>query len=55
MLDSPEISDAEYDALVRELRAIEAEHPELATPDSPTLAVGALPSPLLAGSDTRSR
>ena len=40
VLDSPEISDAEYDALVRELRAIEAEHPELATPDSPTLAVG---------------
>jgi DNA ligase (NAD+) len=48
VLDSPEISDAEYDALVRELRAIEAEHPELATPDSPTLAVGALPSLLFA-------
>ncbi len=46
VLDSPEISDAEYDALVRELRAIEAEHPELATVDSPTLGVGAAPSPL---------
>ncbi len=44
LLDSPEISDAEYDALVRELRAIEADHPELVTPDSPTLAVGAAPS-----------
>ena len=48
VLDSPEISDAEYDALVRELRVIEAEHPELVTPDSPTLAVGAAPSPLFA-------
>ncbi len=48
VLDSPEISDAEYDALVRELRSIEAEHPQLATPDSPTLAVGAAPSPLFA-------
>jgi DNA ligase (NAD+) len=44
VLDSPEISDAEYDALVRELREIEADHPELATPDSPTLAIGAAPS-----------
>jgi DNA ligase (NAD+) len=48
VLDSPEISDAEYDALVRELRAIEAEHPELVTADSPTLAIGAAPSPLFA-------
>jgi DNA ligase (NAD+) len=46
VLDSPEISDAEYDALVRELRGIEADHPELITPDSPTLAVGAAPSTL---------
>ncbi|MEA2685331.1 MAG: ligase, partial [Actinomycetota bacterium] len=45
-LDDPEISDAEYDALVRELRALEAEHPELATPDSPTQKVGAAPSSL---------
>ena len=43
VLDSPSISDAEYDALFRELQAIEAEHPELATPDSPTQRVGAAP------------
>ncbi len=48
LLDSPEISDAEYDALVRELRAIESDHPELATPDSPTFSVGAAPSALFA-------
>jgi len=48
VLDSPEISDAEYDALVRELRGIEADHPELVTPDSPTLGVGAAPSTLFA-------
>ena len=39
-LDAPEIPDADYDALVRELRKIEAEHPELITPDSPTQRVG---------------
>ncbi len=39
--DDPEIADAEYDALVRELEQIEADHPELATPDSPTQTVGA--------------
>ena len=38
--DAPEISDAEYDRLFRELRTLEAAHPELATPDSPTLRVG---------------
>jgi len=43
VLDAPEIPDADYDALVRELREIEAEHPELATPDSPTRTVGAAP------------
>jgi DNA ligase (NAD+) len=48
LLDSPEISDAEYDALVRELRQIEADHPELVTADSPTIAVGAPPSTLFA-------
>jgi DNA ligase (NAD+) len=42
-LDDPEISDAEYDALVRELRAIEEDHPELVTADSPTRKVGAAP------------
>ena len=46
--DAPEIADAEYDALVRELRAIEAEHPDLAVPDSPTTTVGAAPSTLFA-------
>lgn len=38
--DSPEISDFEYDALSRELRALEAEYPELALPQSPTRRVG---------------
>ncbi|MBV8160762.1 MAG: NAD-dependent DNA ligase LigA, partial [Acidimicrobiia bacterium] len=42
-LDDPEISDAEYDGLVRELRDIEETHPELVTPDSPTQRVGAAP------------
>ncbi|HEY9111983.1 MAG TPA: NAD-dependent DNA ligase LigA [Rhodanobacteraceae bacterium] len=39
--DDPSISDAEYDRLMRELEALESEHPELATPDSPTRRVGA--------------
>ncbi|HET6395974.1 MAG TPA: NAD-dependent DNA ligase LigA [Pseudoxanthomonas sp.] len=43
-LDAPDITDADYDALVRELEALEAAHPELATPDSPTRRVGAAPS-----------
>ncbi len=43
VLDSPEIGDAEYDALVRRLQALEDEHPELATPDSPTRRVGGAP------------
>ncbi len=46
--DSPEISDADYDALVRELRSIEEEHPDLLTPDSPTQRVGGAPSLLFA-------
>ena len=41
--DSPEITDAEYDALFRELQALEAEHPKLRTPDSPTQRVGGAP------------
>ena len=41
--DRPEITDAEYDALFRELLAIEHEHPELITPDSPSQRVGAEP------------
>jgi len=46
--DAPTISDADYDALVRELRAIEEVHPELVTPDSPTQRVGAPVSTLFA-------
>src|SRR3990170_454355 len=41
--DDPEISDAEYDKLMRRLTEIEREHPELITPDSPTQRVGAAP------------
>jgi DNA ligase (NAD+) len=54
-LDEPEVSDAEYDELVRELRLIEETHPELATPDSPTQTVGAAPSTLFAPVRHRSR
>jgi DNA ligase (NAD+) len=43
VLDSPEISDAEYDELMQELKKLEAEQPELITPDSPTQRVGAAP------------
>ncbi|HEX2096401.1 MAG TPA: NAD-dependent DNA ligase LigA [Solirubrobacterales bacterium] len=43
VLDDPEIGDDRYDALLDELRAIEAEHPELRTADSPTQRVGAPP------------
>jgi DNA ligase (NAD+) len=43
VLDSPEISDAEFDELMRELRALEAAHPELITPDSPTQRVAGAP------------
>ena len=43
VLDDPEISDSDYDALLDELRAIEAAHPELRTPDSPTQRVGGEP------------
>jgi DNA ligase (NAD+) len=42
--DRPEISDVEYDALVERLRALEEEHPEYRTPDSPTLRVGGRPA-----------
>ncbi|HEX6832856.1 MAG TPA: NAD-dependent DNA ligase LigA [Rudaea sp.] len=44
VLDDPSITDAEYDARMRELEAIEAEHPDLRTPDSPTQRVGSTPS-----------
>ena len=48
-LDRPEISDYRYDELMRELETLEAEHPDLVTPDSPTRRVGAKP---LEGFDT---
>jgi DNA ligase (NAD+) len=43
VLDEPDIADIEYDKLMRELQEIEAAHPGLATPDSPTQRVGAMP------------
>lgn len=43
VLDDPEVSDAEYDRLLNELKQIEAENPDLITPDSPTQRVGATP------------
>ena len=48
MLDRPALSDAAYDALFRELQALETENPELRTADSPTLRVGAEPQSQLA-------
>ncbi len=43
VLDRPEISDAEYDGLMRRLQKLEGEHPHLVTPDSPTQRVGGKP------------
>ena len=43
VLDSPEISDAEYDVLMQELQRLESQYPQLVTPDSPTQRVGAEP------------
>ncbi|MEZ2347328.1 NAD-dependent DNA ligase LigA [Terriglobus sp. RCC_193] len=43
VMDAPEITDAQYDRLVNRLKALEAEHPELVTPDSPTQRVGGKP------------
>src|SRR5580692_923657 len=43
VLDAPEISDAEFDAMMRRLQELEAQHPELATTDSPTQRVGGKP------------
>ncbi|MPZ50580.1 MAG: NAD-dependent DNA ligase LigA [Dehalococcoidia bacterium] len=42
-LDSPEVSDSQYDGLMRELRSLEEKHPELITPDSPTQRVSGMP------------
>ncbi len=47
-LDSPTVSDAEYDERIAELRVLEAEHPDLITPDSPTQRVGGAVSPIFA-------
>ena len=44
VLDAPEIGDAEYDALMNELKKLEAAHPDLVTPDSPTQRVGGKPA-----------
>jgi DNA ligase (NAD+) len=44
VFDEPEVADAEFDALVRELREIEAQHPSLVTPDSPTQRPGGQPA-----------
>jgi len=44
VLDAPELTDAQYDALVNRLKALEAAHPELITPDSPTQRVGGKPA-----------
>ena len=43
VLDAPELTDAQYDALMQRLKALEAEHPHLLTPDSPTQRVGGKP------------
>src|SRR6478672_6739379 len=43
VLDEPSVSDAIYDGLMRELKGLEAEYPELITPDSPTQRVGGVP------------
>jgi DNA ligase (NAD+) len=43
VLDDPEISDAEFDELMEQLKSVEAEHPDLITPDSPTQRVGGKP------------
>ena len=44
VLDSPEISDAEFDRLMKQLEALEAKHPDLVTPESPTQRVGGAPA-----------
>src|ERR671914_479363 len=54
VLDEPEVSDAEYDELMRELRRLEEEFPELITPDSPTQRVGGKPADLFAPAPHRS-
>ncbi|MGH2554270.1 MAG: DNA ligase LigA-related protein, partial [Actinomycetota bacterium] len=55
VLSDPEISDAEYDELMRELRSLEEQFPELVTTDSPTQRVGSRPSELFAPVRHRAR
>jgi DNA ligase (NAD+) len=55
VLDQPEVSDYEYDQLVRELEALEGQFPELITPDSPTQRVGGIPADLFAPVHHRAR
>ena len=43
VMDAPEITDAQYDRLMNRLKALEADHPDLITPDSPTQRVGGKP------------
>ncbi|WP_443034615.1 NAD-dependent DNA ligase LigA [Streptomyces sp. BE303] len=53
--DAPVVSDAEFDALMRELEGLEAEHPALVTPESPTQRVGGAPTGLFAPVEHRER
>lgn len=53
VLDDPTLADAEFDALMRELQALEAAHPALVTPDSPTQRVGAAAAPTFASVEHR--
>ncbi|HLB62269.1 MAG TPA: NAD-dependent DNA ligase LigA [Actinomycetota bacterium] len=55
VLDEPEIADADYDELVRELATLEERFPELITPDSPTQRVGAVPADLFAPIEHRAQ
>ncbi len=55
VLDAPEVSDADYDRMFRELEQLEREHPDLVTPDSPTQRVGAPASDLFASVQHRQR
>lgn len=55
VLDAPEVSDAAFDLLLRELATLEQRHPELLTPDSPTQRVGGAPSALFAPAKHSSR
>ncbi|MFF0412787.1 NAD-dependent DNA ligase LigA [Kitasatospora sp. NPDC004745] len=53
--DAPVVSDSEFDVLMRELEALEAEHPALVTPESPTQRVGGAPTGLFAAVEHRER